>query len=139
VPVIGKELRQVRVPALEAPGRVTYIKDLQYVDTPDRLFQRLVAETVKRTTSRVVLDPKQAALDPGIRMTGSLEQFGYDVASGQVIVVFDAALSRAGGTQVETRRFQASVPADGTAATVGPAINQAANAVALQAAQWIGR
>ena len=77
-------------------------------------------------------------LDPGLRVTGTLERFGYDVASGQVIVIFDASLSTGGGARVETRRFEATAPADGTAATVGPAINQAANAVALQAAQWIG-
>ena len=29
-------------------------------------------------------------------------------------------------------------PADGTAATVGPALNRAANQVATEAAQWIG-
>lgn len=138
LPAIPQELDQVRVPVLESPGRVTYVQDLQYVDTPDRLFQQLLTETVKRTTSRVVLGPSQAALDPGLRVTGTLERFGYDVASGQVIVIYDAALSTAGGGRVETRRFQATAPADGTAATVGPAINQAANAVALQAAQWIG-
>ena len=137
-PLIGKEIRQVRVPALEGPGRVTYIEDLQYVDTPDKLFQQLLAETVKRTTRRVVLAAGQSALDPGLRVTGSLERFGYDVPSAQVIVTFDATLSTQGGARVETRRFEATVPADGTAATVGPAINQAANAVALQAAQWIG-
>ena len=137
-PVIGKEIRQVRVPVLEAPGRVTYVEDLQYVDTPDKLFQQLLTETVKRTTRRVVLGPEQSALDPGLRVTGTLERFGYDAQTGQVVVTYDASLSTQGGSRVETRRFEATVPADGTAATVGPAINQAANAVALQAAQWIG-
>ena len=42
------------------------------------------------------------------------------------------------GTRVETRRFEASVPADGTAATVGPALNAAANQVANEVAKWIG-
>lgn len=138
VPVVGKEIRQIRVPVLEGPGRVTYVEDLQYVDTPDKLFQQLLTETVKRTTNRVVLDPNQASLDPGLRVTGTLERFGYDAQTGQVVVIFDASLSTQGGTRVETRRFEATAPADGTAATVGPAINQAANAVALQAAQWIG-
>ena len=43
-----------------------------------------------------------------------------------------------GGAGVETRRFSASAPADGTAATVGPALNRAANEVALEVARWIG-
>ena len=137
-PLVGKELRQVRVPVLKAPGQVTYIKGLQYVDTPDRLFQHLLAETVKRTTNRVVLDQGQTTLDPGVLVTGTLERFGYDTASGQVIVTYDATLSTQGGAQVQARRFEATAPADGTAATVGPALNQAANAVATQVAGWIG-
>ena len=138
VPIAAKEIRQVRVAALEGPGQVTYIKGLQYVDTPDKLFQNLLSETVKRTTRRIVLDPKQAGLDPGVKVTGTLERFGYDASTGQVTVVYDAAMSTQGGTRVETRRFEANVPTDGTAASVGQAINGAANAVANQAAAWIG-
>jgi len=47
-------------------------------------------------------------------------------------------LSAGGGARVETRRFTATAPADGTAATVGPALNRAANQVALDVAKWIG-
>jgi cholesterol transport system auxiliary component len=138
VPIVPQELEQVRVPAQEGPTAITYIKDLQWVDRPNRMFQQLLTETVKRTTDRVVLDPRQASLDPGLRVTGTLERFGYDAQTGEVVVIYDAALSTAGGARVETRRFRATAPADGTGATVGPAINQAANQVALQAAQWIG-
>ena len=137
-PIIPKELRGVRVPAQEGPTAIAYIKGLQWVDTPDRLFQDLVQETVLRTTSRVVIDPKQSTLDPGLVVTGQLSRFGYEAGEGSVLVRYDAAMSTAGGTRVETRRFEARAPADGTAATVGPALNQAANEVALQVAQWIG-
>lgn len=138
VPITPQELNQVRVPALEGPTAVTYIEDLQWVDRPSRMFQQLLSETVRRTTNRVVLDPKQATLDPGIRVSGTLQRMGYDATTGQVVVIYDAAQSTAGGAQVQTRRFQASAPAAGTAATVGPALNQAANQVALQVASWIG-
>jgi len=138
LPVIPKELRSVRVPAQVGPTAVAYIKDLQWVDTPDRLFQDLLSETVLRTTSRVVIDPKQAALDPGLVVSGQLSRFGYEAGEGGVLVRYDAAMSAAGGTRVETRRFEARVPADGTAGTVGPALNDAANQVAGQVAQWIG-
>ena len=139
IPVVGKELRTVRVPAQVSHTEVAYITDLQWVDTPDRLFQDLLAETVRRTTGRVVLDPKQAVLDPGIVVSGQLHRFGYDAAEQAVIVRFDGALSAAGGTRVDTRRFEAKVPAAGDAASVGPALNQAANQVALEAATWIAR
>lgn len=138
VPVISKELATTRVPATVGATAVAYIKDLTWVETPDRLFQDLLQETVIRTTNRVVLDPRQSALDPGVKLTGTLTRFGYDSGEGMVVVRYDGALSTAGGTRVETRRFEAKVPADGTAGTVGPALNDAANKVATEVAGWIG-
>jgi cholesterol transport system auxiliary component len=138
VPVTAKELKSVRVPAQAGPTSVAYIKNLQWIDTPDRLFQQLLAETVTRTTGRVVLDPRQVSLDPGLHVSGVLQRFGYDAAEGNVVVIYDGALSTTGATRVETRRFEARAPADGTAETVGPALNRAANAVAIEAAKWIG-
>lgn len=138
VPVIAKELRTNRVPVQISPTAVQYVKDLTWVDTPDRLFQSLLSETVRRTTNRVVLDGKQTALDPGMLVTGQLNRFGFDDATQSVIVQYDAARSSAGGAEVDTRRFEASVPASGDAASVGSALNRAANQVALEAAAWIG-
>ena len=137
-PVISKQLSTTRVPALVGPTAVAYITGLQWVESPDRLFQDLLQETVLRTTNRVVLDPRQASLDPGLSLSGTLTRFGYDTASGAVVVRYDGALATAGGTRVETRRFEASVPADGTAASVGPALNAAANQVAAEVAAWVG-
>jgi cholesterol transport system auxiliary component len=105
---------------------------------PDRLFRDLVAETVRRTTNRVVLDAGQGTLDPGLIVSGELQRFGYDASTGQAVVRFDGSLSTAGGTRVETRRFEASVPSDGTGASMGPALNRAANEVAAKVAQWVG-
>lgn len=138
VPVIPKELATTRVPALVGPTAVAYIEGVQWVDAPDKLFQDLLQETTVRTTNRVVLDPRQASLDPGLKLTGTLTRFGYDTAEGVVIIRYDGALATAGGTRVETRRFEAKIPADGTAATVGPALNQAANQVAVEVARWVG-
>lgn len=137
-PLVGRALSAVRVPVQATPTDVQYVANLQLVDTPSRLFQNLLSETVRRTTNRVVLDPAQTSLDPGLTVTGELQRFGYDAASGQVVVQYDGSLSAAGGNRVETRRFTASVPADGTSATVAPALNRAANQVAQQVAQWIG-
>jgi cholesterol transport system auxiliary component len=137
-PVIAKELRTNRIPVQVTPTDVQYVTDAQWIDTPDRLFQGLVAETVRRTTNRVVLSSKQAALDPGLVVNGELQRFGYDASTGQVIVQYDGALSTEGGTRVENRRFTATAPSDGTAASVGPALNRAANQVASEIARWIG-
>jgi cholesterol transport system auxiliary component len=138
IPTVPKELSAVRVPVQLGPTDVQYVANLQLIDTPDRLFQGLLEETVRRTTNRVVLDSGQTNLDPGVTLTGQLQRFGYDASTGQVVVTYDGSLSTAGGSRVETRRFTATAPADGTAATVGPALNRAANQVALDVAKWIG-
>ena len=138
VPLVSKELRTVRVPVQVTPTDVQYVTNLQWVDTPDRLFQQLLAETIRRTTNRVVLDGGVTTLDPGLLLSGQLQKFGYDAASGQVVVEYDGALSTAGGNRVEARRFLATAPADGTAASVGPALNSAANQVAREVAGWVG-
>jgi cholesterol transport system auxiliary component len=138
VPAADKELSAVRVPVQVAPTDVQYVANLTLVDVPARLFANLLAETVRRTTNRVVLDPGQTSLDPGLTVSGVLQRFGYDAASGQVVVTYDGSLSTAGGNRVETRRFTATAPADGTAASVGPALNRAANQVALDVAKWVG-
>ena len=137
-PVIPREIRTTRVPVHEGPIAIAYVKDLTWVDTPDRLFQDLLTETVTRMTNRVVLDPNQSTLDPGITISGNLTRFGFDAQEGMVVVRYDAAMARTGGTAVTTRRFEAKEPADGTASTVAPAINSAANRVAMEVAQWVG-
>jgi cholesterol transport system auxiliary component len=137
-PVISNELRTIRVPVQVSPTDVQYVTNLQWVDTPDRLFQNLLEETVRRTTNRVVVNPNQTGLDPGMTIHGQLERFGYDARTGQVTVAYNASMSSPDGAQVQTRRFVATAPADGSGPSVGPALNHAANEVARQVAQWIG-
>jgi len=137
-PVIDNALRTLRVPVQLTPTDVQYVTNLQWVDTPDKLFQSLVEETVRRSTNRVVLDPNQAGVDPGLILQGELERFGYDASTRQAVVAFNGTLTSPDGAQVQTRRFVAAVPSDGTGPSVGPALNQAANQVAQQVAQWIG-
>jgi cholesterol transport system auxiliary component len=137
-PTVPKELTAVRVPVQVNYVDVQYVTDVQLVDTPDRLFQGLLEETMRRTTNRIVLDPSQTTLDPGLVVTGELQRFGYDAGTRQVVVTYDGTLSTEGGKRVETRRFTASAPADGTAATVPAALNRAANLVALDVAKWVG-
>jgi cholesterol transport system auxiliary component len=136
-PIVSNELRTVRVPVQVTPTDVQYVTNLQWVDSPDKLFQNLLQETVRRTTNRVVLDPNQTGLDPGVVLHGELQRFGYDAQTGQVVVVYTGALSTA-DNQVQSRRFTATAPADGTGPSVGPALNRAANEVALEVAKWIG-
>ena len=137
-PVAAKELRTVRIPVQVSPTDVQYVTNAQWVDTPDHLFQALVAETIRRTTNRVVLNARQGSMDPGLVVSGELQRFGYDAQTGQAVVEYDGALSTPDGSRVETRRFTATAPSDGSGASVGPALNSAANQVAQQVAAWVG-
>jgi cholesterol transport system auxiliary component len=138
-PQVARELETVRVPVHQSDIAVAYLKNAQWVEVPSNLFARLVSETIAATTGRVVLDSRQFTLDPGTRLTGTLQRFGLDATRMEVVATYDAALARRGGGVV-TRRFEARVPvAVADAATVSPALNQAANEVATQVAAWVGR
>jgi cholesterol transport system auxiliary component len=138
IPIVGQELMTQRVPVHSGANQVAYLKDAQWVDMPNALFARLVAETISVRTGRVVLDPRQFSLDPGVKLTGTLQSFGLDADKMEAVVVYDAMVARGGG-RVETRRFSARSPVavvDGPSAAA--ALNQAANQVAADVAAWVG-
>lgn len=126
-----------RVPVQVSDTEIAYLKEAVWVEKPARLFRRLIAETIRTRSNRVVVDGDDPGALASNRLTGTLRQFGYDARTGSVVVVFDAV--RPGeGSAVETRRFEATVP--GVAAdvrSVGPALNSAANDVAGQVADWV--
>jgi cholesterol transport system auxiliary component len=127
-----------RVPVQVTDSEIAYLKEAVWVERPARLFRRLLAETIRTRSGRVVIDGD----DPGVladsRLGGVLREFGYDAATSSVVVSFDA-IRKGEGTSVTTRRFEAVVPGvPAEAAPVGAALNQAANDVAGQVAAWIG-
>ncbi|HEX6376421.1 MAG TPA: ABC-type transport auxiliary lipoprotein family protein [Allosphingosinicella sp.] len=137
-PSVPAELQTPRVPVRTGTTQVAYVKDAQWVESPNILFARLLSATIAGRTGRVVLDPKQFTFDPGQRLTGTLQAFGLDADTNEAVLVYDAAISR-GKESVETRRFEARVPVAALdAASVPAALNQAANQVAAQVAAWVG-
>jgi cholesterol transport system auxiliary component len=140
VPAVPQAIATLRVPVQQGPTAVAYVKDAQWVEPPARQFARLLSDTVTAKTGRVVLSQQQSFADPGARLAGELRSFGMDAGSSEAVVVFDASLIRSEGRAVEKRRFEARIPAGAIdAASVGPALNQAANQVATQVADWVGR
>lgn len=136
-PAVPAALQTTRVPVHSSPTQLAYVKDAQWVDQPNRMFQRLLGETISARSGRPVINPRQFAFDPGLRLSGDLIQFGVDAPSRQAVVVFDAALLR--DATLSTRRFEARVPlSDITAMPVGAALNEAANRVAADVAEWVG-
>jgi cholesterol transport system auxiliary component len=137
-PSVPQALSTTRIPVTNGQS-LAYLKDAFWADTPDQLFRRLLSETIGARTGRTVLDPLQFNFNPGNRLTGQLQAFGLDAQRMEAVVTYDAALAR-GAELVTTRRFEARVPvsaADRNA--VAPALNQAANQVAAQVADWVGR
>ncbi len=87
-----------------------------------------------------MLSNAQSFADPGARLSGELRSFGVDSGSGTAVVVFDGALMRSEGHVIEKRRFAARVPiARIEPKLVGDGLNQAANQVAAEVADWVGK
>ncbi len=140
VPAVPASLATTRVPVQTSPTSIAYIKDAQWAESPARLFARLMSDTIAVKTGRVVLTPAQSRSDPGARLAGELRNFGVDGATGEAVVTFDAALVRGESKIYEKKRFEAREPAGTIAAgTAADAINRAANRVASDVADWIGR
>jgi cholesterol transport system auxiliary component len=137
-PEAPMKLTNTRVPVQIGDTEIAYVKDAVWVDKPTRLFRRLLGETIRAKGNRLVIDNDDSALTPKNQLRGTLIDFGYDARTSSAVVTFDAVRD-VNGTQVMTRRFSASVP--GVVAEAGPvgaALNQAANEVASEVADWVG-
>ncbi len=135
-PVAAQKLAVTRVPVQVSASGVAYLQDAVWVERPARLFQSLLAETIRSRSDRLVVDLSDLQYSAATKLSGQLQEMGYDVARGGVVVRYDAMLRQPDGT-VRTRRFEnfvGGISADVTA--VAPALNQAANAVAVEVADW---
>lgn len=138
VPAAPQAIATTRIPVSVGATAIAYVEKAAWVETPARLFQRVLSETVGARTGKIVLDPKQSALAPARQLSGQLLRFGIDEPTSEAVVVYDAVLSRNAGKTVVTRRFEARSKADSiTAGPVGVALNKAANQVAGDVADWI--
>lgn len=134
-PSAEARLAVTRVPVQIDDANVAYLKKTMWVERPSRLFQRLLAETIRARGSRLVIESDPGAA--GLHVSGRLLDMGYDARTSSAVVRFDAV--KEAGTRVETRRFESVVPvAEAEAKYVGPALNEAANDVAKQVADWVG-
>lgn len=136
-PQVPAEIDVLRVPVRVNDTELAYLEEAVWVEKPARLFRRLLAETVRVRTNRLVIDGDDPSLFAESHLRGTLREFGYDVGTSSVIVRYDAIKQGEGGS-VESRRFEAveqGVLAD--AAPVGIALNRASNEIARQVADWL--
>ena len=136
-PEAEQRLDVTRVPVQIDDANVAYVKDAMWIERPARLFQRLVAETLRARGTRLVLDT-----DPGtgntLRLGGRLLDMGFDARTSEAVVRFDAVRTQPGG-RIDTKRFEERVPGvTAKPVVLGPALDRAANQVAAQVAEWVG-
>jgi cholesterol transport system auxiliary component len=137
-PETSRRLDVQRVPVQVSDSAVAYLKNGVWVERPARQFRRLLAETIRARGNRLVVEGDDTQVNGKEVLSGRLLDMGYDARSRSVIVRYDALREGADGV-AEARRFEATVPGVAPkAATVGPALNRAANEVAKQVADWIG-
>ncbi|GAA4051476.1 ABC-type transport auxiliary lipoprotein family protein [Parerythrobacter jejuensis] len=136
-PSAPQRLSVTRVPVQVDDATIAYLQDAVWVERPTRLFRRLLSETIRTRTGRVVIDGFDPTFATSQQLRGSLVEFGYDARSSSVIVRYDAMRDGENDTVV-TQRFESvvsGVPAE--AGPVGDALNRAANDVAGQVADWV--
>ncbi len=91
-PGADARLAVTRVPVQVNESSVAYLQDAVWVEKPSRLFQRLLGETIRARGGRLVVDQGDLGYAAATKLSGRLLDMGYDVASGSVVVRFDAML-----------------------------------------------
>lgn len=136
-PATPQELDVLRVPVRISDTRIAYIQDAVWVEKPARLFRRLLAETIRAGGTRLLVDGADEQYAAASKLTGQLLAMGYDAQAQAVIVRYEAVLTKPGG-RISTRRFESEIQGvSPKAKTVAPALNEAANDVAAQVAEWV--
>ncbi len=136
-PEVPAKLDVVRVPVTVSDTQIAYLADAYWVEKPARLFRRLLGETLRAQGSAFIVDNDDTPLRAGTFLRGTLIEMGYDVPTSSVVVRYDAVRTDGQGNAT-TRRFEAretGIVAE--AASVGPALNRAANTVAGEVAEWM--
>lgn len=140
LPDVPRTLATQRVAVRATANSFAYVPKALWADTPARQFQALLGETIAVRTGRLVLDPGQYLAQTNQILHGDLIEFGVDAGSNKAVVTFDASLLGPDGQTVRRQRFSASQPVteiDGD--HVAAPISKAANEVAGQIADWIGK
>jgi cholesterol transport system auxiliary component len=135
-PTLPGALQTVRIPVTVSDTSIQYVRDAQWAEQPNRLFQRLLADMLVHS-GVAVIDQRSSGQSAQQRLTGQLTAFGVDArGSPQVRVRFDATLSGPDG--IRQRRFEREAPVgDVAGAPVAEALNGAANRVAADVAAWV--
>jgi cholesterol transport system auxiliary component len=141
IPEVPARLDVVRIPVKVSDTEIAYLQDAHWVEKPARLFRQLIGETLRSASENgtpvLILDTADTPTLATRIVRGTLIDMTYDAPTSAVVVRFDAIHTMDDGT-VMSRRFEAResgvLP---EAASVGPALNRAANEVAGEVAAWV--
>ncbi len=137
-PSVPQQLNVPRVPVRVNGTSLAYLKDAVWVERPARLFQNVLSETIRARGTRLVVGGGELDYAAQTQLGGELAALDYDATAQAVVVRYDAVLRLPGG-EIRTRRFESRVTGVAPdAISVAPALNQAANEVAAQVADWVG-
>jgi cholesterol transport system auxiliary component len=138
-PSVPSAVATNRIPVYVNPTTVQYLVNATWLDDPKELFRSLLSEKIAARTGRLVLDPNNFSQAAGATLSGQLLQFGFEPGRMEVVVSYEGALSR-GQQALQTQRFEVRVPVTTQdVTTIAPALNVAANQLAEQVADWVGR
>lgn len=137
-PDTPRKLATLRVPVQVDDTAIAYVKDAQWVDTPRRMFARLLATHMATDARMLPLDPAQGQVGDAPRLTGTLAEFGVDARTGEAVVRYEATLAGSNGALLARRIFVAreKVGKIGPKTVAGP-IDRAAHQVAGDVAAWV--
>lgn len=139
-PTVPGTLQTLRLPVVTGDNSLAYLVGATWAEQPNRQFAHLLADTLA-AAGQPVLDARTGGLSGARALNGALTEFGLDVRAAPVVRVrFDAVLSDSAGKAIAARRFEASEPAATQApGDVATALNAAANRVAGEVADWVGK
>jgi len=138
VPGVSQRLNVNRIPVITSDSTLAYLVDAFWVEKPAQLFRNVLAETIRAKGNRLVANGGELEYVAQTQLAGQLAAMDYDAVNGSVVVRYDAVLRLPDG-RILTRRFEETVSGVMPEATaVGAAMNEAANTVADQVAEWVG-
>ena len=138
VPSVSQRLNVARIPVTTSDSSLAYLADAWWVEKPAQLFRTVLAETIRAKGNRLVVSGGELETVARTQLSGQLVEMTYDATTASAVVRYDAVLELPDGT-VRTRRFESSVPGiPAEAGAVGAALNEAANTVADEVAEWVG-
>ena len=82
-----QKLDVTRVPVQVTDSTIAYVEGAVWNEKPARLLRRLIAETIRARSDRLVIDGDDPGAQAQMRVSGTLREFGYDARTSEIVVV----------------------------------------------------